>query len=91
MVRHEAGGQSKVLTTADCRARIGALFATYSALDFEVVQLIVDGEFASWTYNGRLTANDGTTQVTSGVEVFRVVDGKIAEVWNPPAAPGAWG
>jgi len=26
-----------------------------------------------------------------GVEVFRVADGKITEVWNPPAGPGLWG
>ena len=25
------------------------------------------------------------------VEVFRVVDGKITEVWNSPAMPGHWG
>jgi SnoaL-like domain len=91
MVRHEAGGETKVLTIADCRARIGGLFEAYRSLEFEVVQLIVDGEFASWTFNGTLTADDGTPQVVSGIEVFRVVDGKITEVWNPPSAPGAWG
>ena len=91
MVRHEAGGETRVLTATDCKQRIGGLFEAYRALEFNVVQLIVDGEFASWTYNGTLMAHDGTTQVISGIEVFHVVDGKITEVWNSPAGQGAWG
>ncbi len=30
-------------------------------------------------------------QVVSGIEVFRVVDGRITETWNSAPAPGAWG
>ena len=26
-----------------------------------------------------------------GAEIFRVVDGRISDVWNPPAMPGHWG
>jgi SnoaL-like domain len=91
MVRHEAGGETKVLTAAECKTRIGGLFEAYRSLEFDVVQLIVDGEFASWTFNGTLTAHDGTKEVVSGIEVFHVVDGKITEVWNLPTVLRAWG
>lgn len=30
-------------------------------------------------------------QVLSGIEVFRVVDGRITETWNATIQPGAWG
>jgi hypothetical protein len=29
--------------------------------------------------------------VVSGIEVFRVVNGKITETWNSSVQPGAWG
>lgn len=30
-------------------------------------------------------------QTLSGIEIFRVVDGKITETWNSSIQAGAWG
>lgn len=91
MLRHEAGGETRTMTLADCEARIGGFFNAYRALRFEAIHIVVEGEFASWTYNGYLEPFEGEHQVISGIEVFRVSGGKIVEVWNPPSASGAWG
>ena len=32
-----------------------------------------------------MVANDGKVSTISGIEIFKVVDGKITDVWNPNA------
>ena len=33
---------------------------------------------------------DGVVRMC-GAEIFKVTDGRISDVWNPPAMPGHWG
>ena len=57
-------------------------------LVFERVLQFSDGEYVTWVWN---CTNDKDTNVVSGIEVFRVVDGLITEVWNAPYGDDLWG
>jgi len=74
-----------------------------TSLHFDSIILTGDDEYVTWAFNmtapleTALAAMDfpmektSTTVEMSGIEVFRVVDGRIAEVWNAPVGGGLWG
>ena len=92
-LRHEPG-ELVVMSLADNIARIRGFLESAPELAFSNAVVVEQGEFLVSCYNIRIGAGDddseGTT-VISGVEMFRVVDGKITETWNSPAQAGAWG
>lgn len=90
MYRRDAGGETTVMTNADCAARIGGFFEQFSLLTFRTIHLVVEGEIASWTYQLTLQACDGAETVISSIETFEVKDGKITQVWNAEHTPGPW-
>ena len=73
------------------------------SLHFETLLLAGDGQDVTWVWN--MTGPTGTELAESGVaaevvgdelricgiEVFRVVEGRITEVWNSPPMAGHWG
>jgi predicted SnoaL-like aldol condensation-catalyzing enzyme len=68
----------------------------FDKLRFELNVVIAgdDGEHVAIVYDSTMTTKDGTetnteTKVAS-IEVFRVVDGKITEVWNCGYKQGVW-
>ncbi len=85
-------GERKAGTAADGRS-----------LHFETLLLAGDGRDVTWVWN--MTGPTGTELAASGVEaevvgdelricgieVFRVVGGRITEVWNSPPMAGHWG
>jgi predicted SnoaL-like aldol condensation-catalyzing enzyme len=48
-----------------------------------------DGEHVAIVYDSAMTKDDDQINV-GGIEVFRVVDGKIVEVWNCGYKQGVW-
>jgi predicted SnoaL-like aldol condensation-catalyzing enzyme len=72
------------------------IWAMFDKLRFELNVVIAgdDGEHVAIVYDSTMTTKDGTetnteTKVAS-IEVFRVVDGKITEVWNCGYKQGVW-
>ena len=57
-------------------------------LHFDTVVLHDDGTMVTVNWNGRSTQRDGRSFEYCGIEVFRVVDGKIVEIWNSREAAG---
>jgi diphthamide synthase (EF-2-diphthine--ammonia ligase) len=49
-----------------------------------------DGEFVTIVYESPMTLKDGSTTTISSMEIFRVVDGRITEVWNCGYKQGVW-
>jgi predicted SnoaL-like aldol condensation-catalyzing enzyme len=49
-----------------------------------------DSEHVAIVYNTTMTNKDGATIRTASMEIFRVVDGRIAEVWNCGRKEGRW-
>ncbi|MDT0201655.1 nuclear transport factor 2 family protein [Nocardioides sp. AE5] len=85
VVRHDPGKQSS-LTHEDQIARINADLPQWQP-HFTSEVLAGDDEYAVlvWTARGR-TAE----RLLSGIEVFRVVEGRITDVWNAPYASQPW-
>lgn len=49
-----------------------------------------DGEHVTIVYDSTMTNADGSRIPVAGIEVFRVVDGKITEAWNCGYGQGVW-
>ncbi len=73
------------------------------SLHFEAVVLSGDEQNVTWVWNMTAPAGTKLEQVgvpmevvdgeirMCGIEIFRVVDGRITEVWNSPPMAGHWG
>lgn len=106
-VRHDAGRSRAMSHAEQLervtRERAAGTAADGRSLHFETLVLAGDGRDVTWVWN--MTGPTGTELAASGVEaevvgeelricgieVFRVVDGRIAEVWNSPPMAGHWG
>ena len=106
-VRHDAGRSRVMSHAEQLERVTGEQAAGTAAdgrsLHFETLLLAGDGRDVTWVWN--MTGRTGTELAESGVEaevvgdelricgieVFRVVDGRIAEVWNSPPMAGHWG
>ncbi len=87
--RHKAG-EVKSLTMAETIDRLKATLDLCPELRFDTVVLHDDGTMVTVNWNGRSTQRDGRSYEYCGIEVFRVVDGKIVEIWNSRETGGHW-
>ena len=106
-VRHDAGTWRVMSRAEQLHRvtseRASGTAADGRSLRFETLLLAGDGQDVTWVWN--MTGPTGTELAESGVpaevvgdelricgiEVFRVVEGRITEVWNSPPMPGHWG
>lgn len=91
MVRHEVG-EARTLSRAEARKRVEDIWEMFDSLRFDLSVVIAgdDGEHVAIVYDSTLTNSDGADVNIASIEVFRVVDGKIAEVWNCGYKQGVW-
>jgi predicted SnoaL-like aldol condensation-catalyzing enzyme len=91
VIRHEVG-EAHTLTREQAVKRVEDTWALFDTLNFELNIVIAgdDGEHVAIVYDSTMTNMDGTTLPIGSIEVFRVVDGKIAEVWNCGYKQGVW-
>ena len=80
-VRHVAG-ETSVLDAAASRERVEHWFQVYRTMHFEAVVVVAADPFVSATWNAVATPHSGDRVVVSSIEVFRVDNGRIVEVWN---------
>ena len=85
MTRYDANS----VTTLDLDEQIARIRRNYDELrpTFEPIVLAGDDEYVTLVWN--VTGRDPNWK-WCGIEVFRVVDGKIVEVWNGPYVDGRW-
>lgn len=60
------------------------------AQDVRPLVVITQGDLVSVAWNGFSTQTSGKSYEFAAVELFRVVDGKIVEIWNSREARGLW-
>lgn len=89
VVRHEVGTVD-TLTRNQARERVESLVASVTSAHFTLLNVIADGDHVCIVYQCDLLRQDGTPDTISSIEVFRVVDGRITDVWNNPHTRGAW-
>jgi predicted SnoaL-like aldol condensation-catalyzing enzyme len=91
VTRHEVG-EAQMLTHAQAVQRVADVWQLCDRLRFDLNIVVAgdDGEHVAIVYDSSMTTKDGTETNVASVEVFRVVDGKITEVWNCGYQQGVW-
>lgn len=91
VIRHEVG-EARTLTHAEAVQRVVDMWELADSLHFDLNVVIEgdDGEHVAIVYDSTITTKDGTETNIASIEVFRVVDGKITEVWNGGYQQGVW-
>lgn len=87
--RHEPGGTHAV-SADDNVTRVATLLTRFPGLHITVQHVVVGGEYAVARYTLRWVDEAHGDQAVGGIEVFRIVHGRITEVWNTPPGDGAW-
>ena len=91
VIRHEVG-QAHTLAHAQAVQRVADVWQLFDSVHFDLNIVIEgdDGEHVAIVYDSTMTAADGVETNVASMEVFRVVDGKITEVWNCGYQQGVW-
>lgn len=91
VTRHEVG-EAVVLTHAQAVQRIVDHLAMFDDIRFDLNLVVAgdDGEHVAVVYQSPMTLTDGTEISIGSMEIFRVVDGRITEVWNCGYKQGVW-
>jgi predicted SnoaL-like aldol condensation-catalyzing enzyme len=89
VIRHEIGAV-ETLTREQSLHRIIDAWSRVEHLDFTLLRVIAQGELVSVVYQCRSRTHDGNEIAVGSIEVFRVVDGKICEVWNAAHTYAEW-
>lgn len=87
IVRHDGGGKTTRLTHDEQIARISGQYQEYVP-KFSDVVLAGDHEYVTSVWN--VSGKDPEWKLC-GIEVFRVQEGRITEVWNSTYMDGHWG
>ena len=91
VIRHEVG-EAHTLTRAQAVQRVADVVQAMDSLRFDLNIVIAsdDGEHVAIVYDSTMKTSDGTETNVGSIEVFRVVAGKITEVWNCGYKQGVW-
>jgi predicted SnoaL-like aldol condensation-catalyzing enzyme len=91
VIRHEVG-EATQLTHQEAVDRIIDHWAMFKTIRFDLNLVVAgdDGEHVAIVYQSPMTLNDGTKVDVGSMEIFRVVAGKITEVWNCGYKQGVW-
>jgi predicted SnoaL-like aldol condensation-catalyzing enzyme len=91
VIRHEVG-EARTLTHEEAVNRIVDMWEVSEELRFDL-NLVVSGddeEHVAIVYESPIKLKDGTETTVGSMEIFRVVDGRITEVWNCGYKQGVW-
>jgi predicted SnoaL-like aldol condensation-catalyzing enzyme len=91
VTRHEVGAAT-LLTHEEAVNRIIDHWAMFESIRFDLNLVVAgdDGEYVAIVYQSPVTLKDGTNVDVGSMEIFRVVAGKITEVWNCGYKQGVW-
>jgi predicted SnoaL-like aldol condensation-catalyzing enzyme len=91
VIRHDVG-ESTTLTHEQAVARIVDHWDMFETIRFDLNLVVAgdDGEHVSIVYQSPMRLKDGTETTVGSMEIFRVLDGRIVEVWNCGYKQGVW-
>ena len=91
VIRHDVG-ESQTLNHEQAVQRIVDHWAMFETIRFDLKLVIAgdDGQHVTLVYESPMTFPDGNAMTVSSMEIFRVVDGRIVEVWNCGYKQGVW-
>lgn len=91
VIRHDVG-EAKTLTHQEAVQRIVDHWRMFDKLRFDLNLVVAgdDGEHVAIVYQSPMVLKDGTKTEVGSMEIFRVVSGRITEVWNCGYKQGVW-
>ncbi|KRE32133.1 polyketide cyclase [Mycobacterium sp. Soil538] len=91
VIRHEVG-EAVTLTHDQAVARVVDHLAMFETIRFDLHLVVAgdDGEHVAVVYQSPMRLEDGMETTIGSMEIFRVVDGRITEVWNCGYKQGVW-
>lgn len=91
VIRHDVG-ESTTLTHAEAIQRVVDHWAMFDTIRFDLNLVVAgdDGEHVAIVYQSPMTLKDGAATTISSIEIFRVREGRITEVWNCGYKQGVW-
>lgn len=91
VIRHEVG-EAVTLTHDQAVARVVDHLAMFETIRFDLHLVVAgdDGEHVAVVYQSPMRLADGMETTIGSMEIFRVVDGRITEVWNCGYKQGVW-
>jgi len=91
VIRHEVG-EAQTLTHDEAVSRIVDMWKVSEELRFDLHLVVAgdDGEHVAIVYQSPIRLKDGTDTTVGSMEIFRVVHGRITEVWNCGYKQGVW-
>lgn len=89
VVQHDPGSPMPVNSSAALKGYVGAYLAAFPDLKFTIDDLVAEGDKVVWRFNSHGTQTGalgpipptGKTGNITGLVLFRLSNGKIAEVW----------
>ena len=91
VIRHDVG-EVKTLTHDQAVQRIVDHWELFDTLRFDLNLVVAgdDGEHVAIVYQSPMQLKDGTNTAVGSMEIFRVLAGRIVEVWNCGYKQGVW-
>ncbi|MCV7434720.1 nuclear transport factor 2 family protein [Mycolicibacterium bacteremicum] len=91
VIRHGVGAAT-VLSHREAVDRVVNHWAMFETIRFDLNLVVAgdDGEHVAIVYQSPMTLKDGTETTIAAMEIFRVIDGRITEVWNCGYEQGVW-
>jgi predicted SnoaL-like aldol condensation-catalyzing enzyme len=91
VIRHDVG-EAKTLAHGQAVQRIVDNWAMFDKLRFDLKLVVAgdDGVHVAIVYQSPMELKDGTKTSLGSMEIFRVIDGRISEVWNCGYKQGVW-
>jgi predicted SnoaL-like aldol condensation-catalyzing enzyme len=91
VIRHDVG-EATTLTHEQAVQRIVDTSEMFDKLWFDLNLVVAgdDGEHVAIVYESPMTLKNGSQTTISSMEIFRIVDGRIIEVWNCGYKQGVW-
>jgi len=84
-LRRHHPGRTEVFTHDDMLKRYDNYFSKNREMRAVARRYVCEGAYVTLLWDIEMVANDGKVSTISGIEIFKVVDGKITDVWNPNA------
>ena len=91
VIRHEVG-QAQILSHEQAVQRIVDHWDMFETVRFDLNLVVAgdDGEHVAIVYQSPMELKDGTKTDVGSMEIFRVIEGRITEVWNCGYKQGIW-
>ena len=91
VIRHEVG-EAQTLSHEQAVQRVVDNWGMFDKLRFDLNLVVAgdDGDHVAIVYQSPMELKDGTKTSVGSMEVFRVVEGRITEVWNCGYKQGVW-